>query len=128
MPELPEVETIVRELKAAKLEGQCMADVYVHWPRIVEPSPKKFITQLKGQKICKIERRGKYIVFTLDHASLLVHLRMTGKFELIPKDSPIHQHEHLRLIFKDGRALRYEDPRKFGRWSLLKRQPKNSVN
>lgn len=121
MPELPEVETIVRELIASHLVGKQIVNAHVYWPRIVDTSSvEKFINQVQGQRIKKIGRRGKYIVFKLSEDTLLVHLRMTGKFEFISKNAPVEKHEHVRLIFNDGSVLRYEDPRKFGRWSLLK--------
>lgn len=121
MPELPEVETIVRELKALSLVGKQIKEAQVFWERIVEaPQAKKFVQLLQNQIIDHIERRGKYLVFTLSDYTLLVHLRMTGKFEFISKNAPINKHEHVRLIFTDDSTLRYEDPRKFGRWSLIK--------
>ena len=121
MPELPEVETIVRELKASKLENKKIAKAYVYWPRIVDTSsPEDFVKKMKNQSIKKIERRGKYLVFTLNDYTLLVHLRMTGKFLFTTKEIPVDKHEHVRLVFNDGTVLRYEDPRKFGRWSLYK--------
>lgn len=121
MPELPEVETIVRELISSDLIGKQIASAYVYWARIVEtPSSEQLIRQLQNQRIQKVERRGKYLVFTLSsNETLLVHLRMTGKFEWIEKNAPVNKHEHVRLVFTDGTALRYQDPRKFGRWSLF---------
>ncbi len=121
MPELPEVETIVRELRASHLIGKQIENAYVYWPRIVDTSsPEKFIEQIKGQRIIKIERRAKYIIFFLSKDTLFVHLRMTGKFEFIKKIAAPSKHEHVRLIFHDGTVLSYIDPRKFGRWSLYK--------
>jgi formamidopyrimidine-DNA glycosylase len=119
MPELPEVETIVRELIACKLENKKITKAYVYWPRIVDTSSSEdFVKKIQNQSIEKIERRGKYLVFTLNDYTLLVHLRMTGKFQFITKENAVDKHEHVRLIFNDGTVLRYEDPRKFGRWSL----------
>ncbi len=121
MPELPEVETIVRELIASHLVGKQIHNAHVYWSRIVETSSaEKFCRQIRNQRINNIHRRGKYLVFKLTDDTLLVHLRMTGKFEFIAQNSAINKHEHVRLIFTDGTALRYQDPRKFGRWSLLK--------
>lgn len=121
MPELPEVETIVRELIASHIVGKQIVHAHVYWTRIIDtPTAENFVRLVKDQVIKKIERRGKYLVFTLSHEILLVHLRMTGKFEFVAKNSPVKKHEHVRLIFEDGTILRYEDPRKFGRWSLFK--------
>lgn len=118
MPELPEVETIVQELIASKIVGKQILQVHVHWNKIIEtPGAEEFIQTIKNQAIQHLERRGKYLVFTLSMGVLFVHLRMTGKFELIEKKEPVAKHEHVRLIFSDGTCLRYLDPRKFGRWS-----------
>lgn len=120
MPELPEVETIVRELNAAHLVEKKIEDAYIYWKKIVDTSTaEEFIQQIRKQSIKKITRRGKYLVFTLTQDTLLVHLRMTGRFEIVQKNTPVNKHEHVRLIFSDGTVLRYEDPRKFGRWSLF---------
>ncbi|KIC76448.1 Formamidopyrimidine-DNA glycosylase [Neochlamydia sp. TUME1] len=119
MPELPEVETIVRELIATGLVGKQIATAYVQWPKIIDTSDDQvFIHQIQGQSINNLARRGKYLVFTLSQSTLFVHLRMSGKFEWLANPLPIKKHEHVRLVFTDGTILRYEDPRKFGRWSL----------
>lgn len=119
MPELPEVETIVRELLANQLIGKRISSISVHWERIVEtPKVAQFIKDLQNETILDVKRRGKYIVFILSRSTLLVHLRMTGRFQFINKNMPINKNEHVRLTFSDGTGLRYEDPRKFGRWSL----------
>ena len=120
MPELPEVETIVRELNEALIIGKKIEKCHVYWHKIIDTSDAEEFTQkIEHQIIKKIERRGKYLVFTLSHYTLLVHLRMTGKFEILSPKAPVKKHEHVRLIFSDLTALRYEDTRKFGRWSLF---------
>lgn len=121
MPELPEVETIVRELNEEHLIGLKIERAYVYWDRSIagQKSPT-FIQQITGQTIQGITRRGKFIVFSLSKDTLLVHLRMTGKF-FIEKDDDVvpHSHERVRLILSDKRILRYEDQRKFGKWNLV---------
>lgn len=115
MPELPEVETVVQELTASKLIGQTITQVEVLWPRTVSPSAVEFTQKLLGLTIQSIKRRGKYIIFALsDHFFLYVHLRMTGRFSFTPP-----AHARLILHLSDQRALYYNDPRKFGRWTLL---------
>ena len=117
MPELPEVETIVRELNESHLADKKILDVTVFWNRtIAVPAVDQFLKTIKQQKILKIQRLGKYIVFQLSEGYLLVHLRMTGKFLFNQPD----QHERLRLYLDDGRILYYADQRKFGRFSLVK--------
>jgi formamidopyrimidine-DNA glycosylase len=127
VPELPEVETIVRELNQASLAGKKVTEVIVNWARsIAQPASHVFCQNLKNQIIQYISRRGKYIVFGLNQSHLLVHLRMTGKFLILPEDNQIiSTHERVRLYLSDGRVLIYEDQRKFGKWYLVKDQ--NSI-
>lgn len=120
MPELPEVDTIVRELNEYHLAGRKISEVKVFWLRtIATPKIEDFCIQLLHQSIVKITRRGKFIVFTLNKDTLLVHLRMTGKFTLSKEKQEISSHERVRLRLDDGRFLHYEDQRKFGKWYLL---------
>ncbi len=120
MPELPEVETIVQELRASQLIGRKIGKVTVSWPRtIATPSVDDFCSQLHNQVILQISRRGKFIVFTLSKGTLLVHLRMTGKFTLTKEKRAVSSHERVRLELDDGHFLYYEDQRKFGKWYLL---------
>ncbi len=120
MPELPEVETIVGELITAPLIGQKIASAKVFWPRTIEtPEAPTFCQQIQSQTIQRITRRGKYILFTLTRQTLIVHLRMTGKF-CITRDPAPRLHERVRLQLVDGRILHYIDQRKFGKWGLYK--------
>ncbi len=122
MPELPEVETIVRELLDAQLRGRAIEQIFVLTPSVVAQwSSTEFECQLAGLTVSKIARRGKYIVFTLsDQWTLLVHLRMTGQLILTDSLSPCDKHQHVRLKFESGPELRFRDVRKFGRWILTK--------
>src|ERR1700722_4288431 len=125
MPELPEVETIVRELQTSGIVGRKIMAVDVLWPRTVSPStPKIFSDKLVSQKIFGIARRGKWIVIDLGGERLYVHLRMTGKLHFGRETEEIHPHERLRMHFDDGRILIYEDQRKFGRWALYSAEEK----
>jgi len=120
MPELPEVQTIVSDLKAAGIQGALITGARVYWPRtIAEPSAGGFCRRIKGQKISAIRRRGKFIVFDFkkgDH--LLIHLRMSGRLHWLAGELPRQTHEHVVLSFKDGKQLRFHDTRKFGRMYL----------
>jgi formamidopyrimidine-DNA glycosylase len=113
MPELPEVETVVRDLVAAGLEGARITGVRIHWARtIATPSPARFQRALRGRVIQRLSRRGKFIVIHLsDGGALLVHLRMTGRL-LLASPGP---HDRVVFALSDGRELRFADPRKFGR-------------
>lgn len=119
MPELPEVETIVRELRCAKIVGLKIIDSVVFWPPLIKGRPFFFKRQLAGKKIIALSRRGKFIVFTLSGGYfLLVHLRMSGQFNLADAGQAREDHQHIILRLSDNRELRYRDTRKFGRWQL----------
>lgn len=119
MPELPEVETIVRELRAISLIGLKIEKAVVFWDRsIANLVSTQFCKKIACQTILDIQRRGKFLVFILTEDTLLVHLRMTGKFLLANKECELHPHERIRLYLNDNRILRYEDQRKFGKWYL----------
>jgi len=120
MPELPEVETVVRDLRAHGLEKAVIRGVEVRWPRLVSGlTPKAFAEALKGRAIAGVARRAKYIVLTLDTGErLLIHLRMTGKLRFAAPDEVPGRHDHLIVAFADGRRLVFNDTRKFGRFRL----------
>ncbi len=117
MPELPEVETIVRGLRR-QVVGKTMAAVRLFWPRSIEGSAAEFHRQLKGMTVAGIFRRGKYIgVEGEDGTFFTIHLRMTGKLvrELA---APDRKHLRVQFMFSDGTALYFIDARKFGRLRL----------
>jgi len=120
MPELPEVETIVRELRAAGIVGQKITKCIVKRPSLIRGRPLfNFIRRLTGRKIISIARRGKFIVISLSGGLfLLVHLRMSGQFDLVAAHHPKDKHQHVFLQLTNGLELRYRDVRKFGRWQL----------
>lgn len=120
MPELPEVQTIVNDLNASGIPGRSIVGTEVFWPRIIAlSSPGEFGKRIQDQRIIAIRRRAKYIVFELSEDYLLVHLRMTGRFNLCQAHSESGKHEHVILRLDDARELRYHDPRKFGRFFLV---------
>jgi formamidopyrimidine-DNA glycosylase len=121
MPELPEVETVVRDLRAEEIVGRTIECASVYWPRtIATHSVRQFCATLKGAQIESISRRGKFIVCSLSGGwTLLVHLRMTGQLSYDDMTVPRDKHQHVVLRLDDGRDLRYKDTRKFGRWYLL---------
>ncbi len=111
MPELPEVETIVRELRE-KICGETVSDLKKKWSGAYVNASK---LKIKQRRIEKISRKGKYILFELDSGYLITHLRMTG--QLIVRSSAPKDLKHLRLIFllSSGKYLLFYDLRKFGR-------------
>jgi formamidopyrimidine-DNA glycosylase len=131
MPELPEVETIVRILKeggegANPLCGRVVEKVDLLWQRsLAVPSSQEFQKRFPGQKVVDISRRGKFIVIQFDQDYLLIHLRMSGDLHLSKSkdekgvDIPFGKHDRCVIHFKDGSRLVFNDPRKFGRLWLV---------
>jgi formamidopyrimidine-DNA glycosylase len=118
MPELPEVETIRRQL-APHLEGRTIVDVEIldpRWTRPLDPIPIE--DELRGAVVERVGRSGKYLVLTLsDDRYLLIHLRMTGSLLLDPPADPLHT--RVRFTLDRGHRLVYDDPRRFGTGHLL---------
>ncbi len=125
MPELPEVETIARDLRP-QLAGRRIESVHLTRDpairrRLVRyPNATRFIRSLRGRTIRSVERRGKYLVMPLDENGerLIVHLGMTGHLRVWePEEAPV-KHTHFRALLDSGLELRYDDPRQFGRLLL----------
>lgn len=117
MPELPEVETIVRELRR-QVRGKTFSGVRVLWERSIQGQAKEFRSRLAGKTIAMVSRRGKFIGFELnDKTFFTVHLRMTGKL-LQKLDAAGRKHARVEFRFRDGTALYFVDARKFGRMRL----------
>lgn len=132
MPELPEVETIVRSLRNPPgnhfsddlnlnsrpgILGRKISDVQINWRKtIAEPSPEEFSFRIAGQAVLSVNRRGKFIVVGLTRDSLLLHLRMSGDIRIERNDDTLlSKHDQLVLNFIDGARMVFNDSRKFGR-------------
>ena len=122
MPELPEVETVVRDLRP-QLSGRRISSVALSGEpgalhRVIRyPTPDQLVERLVGESIAGVERRGKYIVMPLQSPGrrFVVHLGMTGHLRVWePEEMPV-KHTHLRATLDSGAELRYDDPRQFGR-------------
>src|SRR5947199_7127750 len=112
MPELPEVETIRRQL-APHVEGRKIEKVEILDPRWTRPSPPRALAQeISGARIESLTRAGKYLVWALSGEKyLLMHLRMTGALLLDPDVEP--PHTRVRFALDGGRRIAYVDPRRF---------------
>ncbi len=119
MPELPEVETIVADLRP-HLAGRTIISCDLLFPTIVRhPEPEVFIDSVAGMRITTLRRRGKYILIDLENdLVLVVHLGMTGQLRLVKPDAPLLSHTHAVFALDNGLQLRYRDPRRFGRLLL----------
>lgn len=125
MPELPEVETVARDLRRRLLPdgggpGPTVVGARVGWARTLrDEDPARFVDGVRGRRIEAVGRRGKQLVLDLDGGAFLtVHLKMTGQLFVVPTDRPVDPYERLALVLDDGRELRFRDIRKFGRVGL----------
>jgi len=157
MPELPEVETVVRGLKV--LKGKKISKLEISKPKLVSVGPqilspkrihdqshvRKFIKVLKGRRILSVRRRAKLIKIQLDQNWwILIHLKMTGQIIIQNKNqkkllvkltnTPTasfellpSKHTHIIIGFTDGTRLYYNDVRVFGTWRAVKNQDLNKV-
>jgi len=126
MPELPEVETIVRKLRTGgkngvpPLPGLRITGVTLRWSgHLAEPSAAAFRRNVRGRTIQDIHRRGKYFVLPTDKGTLLIHLKMSGDLLLEAARAPRDRFERTVLHLDGGWELRFNDARKFGRIYLL---------
>jgi formamidopyrimidine-DNA glycosylase len=121
MPELPEVETVRRQLEPA-LVGRRFERVRIDDPRLARPyDPAEVAAELQGERVAAVERRGKYLVVRFESGRvLLIHLRMTGSLLCAPSGSlPDDPHRHAVVNLDDGSDVAYRDVRRFGTWLLL---------
>ena len=145
MPELPEVETIVRGL-AKRVTEDTVESVWLgEKPQPLKSPAQEIVRTLEGARIERIHRQGKHIVFELgrrstadgprqkqvprsarddtrEKAQFIVHLGMTGRMLVADPDLPVEKHTHAILKLRSGRELRFVDPRRFGRLSVHTRK------
>lgn len=120
MPELPEVETVVRELTPLVV-GRSIERVRVSWPRTLGGlTPRSFGRRVRGARFAAVRRRGKYIIFDLHRPGspaghLVGHLRMSGRFALRDGGAPVPAYTRLSFMLDDDSVLDFTDMRKFGR-------------
>ena len=121
MPELPEVETIVRALQSGgrgqpAIPGRVIRSVELLWDRtLAQPGRGEFERRLPGQTVQSVSRRAKYLLLSLTQDTLLIHLRMSGDLRVEDDLLPVLKHDRLLIHFQDGMRLAFNDTRKFGR-------------
>ena len=140
MPELPEVETIVRSLRQSVI-GDVIEDVWLSGrPQPLKSPPEEIAAVLQAARIAGVRRMGKHIVMDLavprarassrgneprapspaKHSHFIIHLGMTGRLLVVPPDTPVAKHTHLMARLKSGRELRFVDPRMFGKLAVVR--------
>ena len=120
MPELPEVETVVRSI-APKIIGKKINSIHVYWDKTLATHSQNSINKsLINNEIQSVSRRGKYIILKLDSNYLVIHLRMTGKLIFLsPNQNTELIHLRFNMLFIDNSSLNFTDIRKFGRIELI---------
>ncbi len=113
MPELPEVETIVRGL-APHLPGKRIEKMIIRETRFRYPLSKDYADWMRGQSIHCVERRAKWLVLFSDYGYTLIHLGMSGRVQLLSGSVAVKKHDHIDWCFSDHSVLRFNDPRRFG--------------
>lgn len=136
MPELPEVETVARRLRSGQpaLLGRTITAVEVSWRRTVAtPIVERFSADLVGRQVSAIRRHGKVIIietqqgeaseertkYSIQHKFLLVHLRMSGRLDVLPRSQAFTPHARVVCLLDQDLALCFDDTRKFGRMWLV---------
>jgi formamidopyrimidine-DNA glycosylase len=122
MPELPEAETIVRDLRG-KVVGRVVTDVKVIWPDVLAHplTPRRLSRSLKHRRIESVDRRAKNIIIGFEDATvLMINLGMTGRV-VASSAKRVGELTHIavRLDLDNAHAMLYDDARRFGRWELF---------
>jgi formamidopyrimidine-DNA glycosylase len=128
MPELPEVETVLRGLRKRML-GRRIIEVEVLHAGIIAGDAENFISQIEGKAAIAVQRKGKVLAVELagttrsETVYFVLRLGMTGQVTIQPVNTPLEPHTHVRMLF-DGRKeeLRFRDVRRFGRLQCLTRE------
>lgn len=114
MPELPEVETSRRGIEP-HLVGNFIQYAVVRNARLRWPVSDQ-IKSLSDEIILSVQRRAKYLLVELQKGWIIIHLGMSGSLRILTEERPEEKHDHVDLVLRDGKVLRYTDPRRFGAW------------
>lgn len=119
MPELPEVETVMRGL-SSRMDGRVLAEVEVRRPDLRWPLPDRMAERLTGRRILGLRRRAKYILVDLDDGtSWMIHLGMSGRMLISDGEKPpLEAHDHVVFRTDDGTWVKFNDARRFGMMDL----------
>lgn len=112
MPELPEVETTRRGI-LPYIDQQTVLEVVVRQPKLRWLVPEE-IQAMKGELIQSVRRRGKYILLETSKGTALIHLGMSGSLRVLDVGTEVEKHDHVDIVFNNGKLIRLRDPRRFG--------------
>jgi len=113
MPELPEVETTRRGV-APHILQQKVSKVIVREKKLRWPVPATLPKLLTGKTVQAVERRAKYLLLDVGDGTVMIHLGMSGSLRIVDPSEAVRKHDHVDIVFENGKALRFHDPRKFG--------------
>lgn len=113
MPELPEVETVRRDIESYIINQTIMQTV-VRVSNLRWPIQKNLAQKLNHQIIRSVGRRGKYLLLSVGNGTLIIHLGMSGSLQLLAQKCSAKKHDHVDIVFASGFCLRFNDPRRFG--------------
>ncbi len=128
MPELPEVELVARSLNALVKNKKIIIAELLRERLAPENPPEEFSERLKNAAINFIHRRGKHILFDLDNGNTLItHLRMSGRFQLLPVERDLPKFTHAIFYFEDETRLIFSDQRHFGLMKIVETEKLNEA-
>jgi len=114
MPELPEVETTRRGI-AEHITDQTISSIRVNNPNLRWPVPtREMQSLLPGHKVLSVKRRAKYLLLDCEVGVIIIHLGMSGSLRILDQSAAVTKHEHVEILFENGKVLRLRDPRRFG--------------
>lgn len=113
MPELPEVE-VTRCGIEPHIARQTIKQIIIRQPHLRWPIPPQLPTWMAGQRIVSVKRRAKYLLLKTEQGTAIIHLGMSGSLQLVKASVPPKAHDHVDMVFTNGKALRFNDPRRFG--------------
>lgn len=112
MPELPEVE-VCRLGISPHVSDQQVSDVVIRQRQLRWPIPDE-VESIVGQRVSAVKRRSKYLLLEFERGTVVIHLGMSGTIRVIPASTEVAKHDHVDIVFGNGKALRLNDPRRFG--------------
>ena len=122
MPELPEVETACRGI-APHITGKTISRIIVRNRNLRWPISRRLEQVVTGETIRSVTRRAKYLLIQTDNGTLILHLGMSGSLRIVNANVPAEKHDHVDLVFKHFKTLRFTDPRRFGSLHWTTRPP-----
>jgi len=122
LPELPEVETTRRGL-APHVRRRRIVALEVYERRLRWPVAARLPAAVAGKRITRLGRRAKYLLLGLESGTLLLHLGMSGNLRVVNAAEPRRRHDHFDLVLDSGKALRFNDPRRFGSLIFTRADP-----